>query len=181
MVTLRPGLSLRGRVVDESGNPIARAAVQATWQPALPGPERRPAGMPLSFHAATARSGFFEIEGVPQGAVTLSAQARGYMEKIREVELPLPEKAPEIEIALEKGALLTGHITTTEGEPVAGALVRVGDAGGVSDQEGKYLAEGAPPGMQRVSVLHPDYPRLETTHRLGPDLNTLDLQLEAGA
>jgi carboxypeptidase family protein len=181
-ITLEPGLSLAGWVVDEAGNPIARAVVEAIWQPILPGdPQRRPTGMPVSFYAKTARSGRFEIEGMPRGPITLAAEARGFIgEEHQDLEVPLPEGSADVEIVLKRGALLTGHITTTEGEPVPGVHVLVGDAGGVSDQEGQYLVEGAPPGLQRVSVFHPDYPRLETTHRLGPELNTLDLQLEAG-
>lgn len=182
VVTLEPGLSLRGRVVDEAGSPVPGAFVEATWYPTLPDdPERRETGMPVSFRTRTVRSGRFEIEGLPRGEVELSAQARGFLEKeIRGIELPRPEGTREIEIALERGAVLTGRVTTTAGDPVAGARVQVGEAGGASDRDGQYLVEGAPLGPQRVSVVHSHHRRLETTYTLRPESNTLDLQLEPG-
>ncbi len=182
VVTLEPSLSLRGRVMDEGRSPIAGAVVEATWQPTLADdPQRHPTGIPVSFHATTLRSGSFEIKGLPRGLVTLSATARGFIgEESPGLEVPLPDDTSEIEIVLKRGTLLTGRVMTTAGESVSGAHVRVGDAGGVSDQEGRYLIEGAPAGLQRVSVFHPHYPRLEINHHLGPGLNTLDLHLVAG-
>ncbi len=182
VIPLEKGTSLRGRVVDEARAPIAGATVEAVWQPVLASdPERLPVGMPASFHATTGPAGRFEISGLPEGLVSLGAQARGYVAREgRKLELPRPDDAPELEIVLEIGATLAGRIATTRGEPVGEARVRVGDAGGLSDPEGQYLVEGAAPGRQRVWVFHRDYRRFETTHVLGPDDNLLDVELEAG-
>ncbi len=137
--------------------------------------------MPVSFQATTIKSGRFELKDMPRGWVTLAVEARGFLSReVERIEVPPLPESPEIEVVLETGTILTGRVTTTAGEPIPGARVRVGDAGGVSDQDGQYLVEGAPPGVQRISVFHLDYPQLDTTYRLEPEHNTLDLQLEAG-
>jgi len=184
VVTLESGNVLRGVVVDEAGSPVPGAAVEATWPITLPGdPEHRLSAMTASAVATTRSSGRFEIEGLPAGSMALTVEAHGFVSKdMPRFEVPRPAGAPEVEVVLERGALLAGHITTTADEPVAGARIAVGDAAlGVSDQEGQYLVEGAPPGRQRISVFHPDYPRFEATRDLGPELNNFDVRLEAGA
>ena len=111
---------ITGRVVSDSGQPLANAVVQA-----------RPTGNPNAGQsAATDREGTFQVTGLEQGvSYYLYASMPAYTTPPRE---PGPTATPaayragdSVTLTLIKGAAITGTVMTATGEPVVGIRVRV--------------------------------------------------------
>lgn len=96
---LEPGVSLRGRVVDGAGAPVAGARV-VPWGNA----ERA---------AFAAVDGTFELEHLASGMLELAASARGMAERF--VPVGVTELRPPVEIVLTPGALVHGTVRSPSG------------------------------------------------------------------
>lgn len=148
-LTLRGAVTLRGRVVDERGKPVAHAAVTlATRDPQpldlAPGanadggvgelgvtaevpdlPVRAVEGWELGELATyTDADGSFHIEGLPPVPLLLSVAQRGYAS----TTLPLRELAPhdtrgDLELVLRAAGTAEGRVLDARGEPVANVQV----------------------------------------------------------
>ena len=151
-LTLRPAASLFGLVrFRDDSRPIAGATVRV-----------RTAGVDRS--VATGPNGTFEIPGLPPGKVTVDVT---HPEYAGEILSPLALEGgvtKEIEVQLTKGVTLELTVLDMEEEdengeevPVAGATVtalRIADDGyviGTSDEKGKVVFEGLPPGDYYVN------------------------------
>ncbi len=109
VLMLTGGETLRGRVVDPAGRPLARARI--VLQPA--------GGIPAQ-HSVRDAEGAFSISGLEPGLYRLAASAgagRG-----AEVELELPQRGGELLLVAPLGASIVGRVTSG-GAPVAGATV----------------------------------------------------------
>lgn len=179
-VVLRPGLGVRGRVVDVEDRPIAGAEIALT-----PAFRAGSFEMPLigREHAKTATSGAdgsFALAAVALGRYRVSARAEGFLAaEPREIEI-----APESEaliLVLGQGAILAGKATTIEGRPVAGARILAGETSAVSDAEGFYRVVGVTPGQLALEARHPIYRRIEREVTISLETeNVLDLVFEGG-
>lgn len=134
LVKLEPGMTLRGRVVDEAtGRPVAGAIVGLTlsdprdfrnpWKPWQP---------LLNFFdgtccAKTDGSGKFSLRGLPldreriDGKGSLAAAvhpdfAEGHAE-------PIADPGEEMIISMKRGVRVTGTVLDDEGNPIGGAMV----------------------------------------------------------
>ncbi len=101
-----------------------------------------------------ADDGSFALENVPPGTATLRVAARGYVTATRgDIEVEEGRTVRGIDVTLERGAKLSGHVTAV-GKAVAGVLVRAVSltgsnlATGVSDADGQYSIDGIPSGEQ---------------------------------
>lgn len=111
VLMLTGGETLRGRVVDPTGRPVARARLVV--QPAR--------GFPVHHNVRDA-DGTFSISGLEPGRYTLSASAgagRG-----AEVELEVPQRSGEVLVVAPLGASVVGRVTAG-GVPVSGAAVNL--------------------------------------------------------
>jgi protocatechuate 3,4-dioxygenase beta subunit len=178
---LEPATALQGRVLDESGAPVAGARVELQWQAFLPEDPEQPAGDPILRAARSDAQGRFEMRDVPLGRVRLSAAAPGFtgLESFK-LELPRPAAAGELRLVLARGAILQGRVTTAAGEPVPAVRVGVGAAVTSTGDDGSYWLEGAAVGRQNVIFLHPSYGRQTKAFEIQAGSNVLDLTFAPG-
>ena len=165
------GQTLTGRVVEEGGQPIAEASVIAT-----------PAGVASSSSSLAAlkvrtgltdETGKFVIDGLAPGAFTLTSFLPGYVSAAGSPGQPVYYRPGEsATLQMVKGGVITGVVTSFNGEPITGIRVRamqIKDAKGgparagtvtplqlfqewKTDDRGVYRIFGLDPGSYLVSV-----------------------------
>lgn len=190
VVVLRPAGRLRGRVVDSQGDPIQDAVVAAHPDPrAMTSMNGMRGSRPM--WTQTDDDGRFLIEGVEPGVLQVSADAEAYQEQVRTgIEVAAGQDL-EFNFELRTGAVVEGTVTTSDGEPVAGALLNIrrqvegeaylsGGASGQSDVEGRYRIDGVPTGPASISVFHASRERLKKSVEVRPGTTVVDLVLERG-
>jgi hypothetical protein len=118
LIPMRRGLGLRGRVVDETTNEgIASATI--SFREASVGRYER--NYQLRPSVSSRKDGSFTLDGVPPGAVRLEVRAGGYVR--REIDSFVTATTAPVEIALSKGAMLSGYLAGTDGiTPVPGEV-----------------------------------------------------------
>jgi len=104
VVTLDPGVNIRGVVKDPDGEPVADA--ELSWD----GPST----------AVSAADGRFELRNVPAGELALTVDAEGFVlfEEKKETQ------AGEVEVRMSRGARVTVTVKGENGRPVTGAWLR---------------------------------------------------------
>jgi protocatechuate 3,4-dioxygenase beta subunit len=114
------GAILRGRVLDERGEPVEDADVGAHLRGLL-----GEAGDALR-EAETNGDGDFLLLGVAPGALTVKASKRGYLDAVLRLDQPVGEgKAlAGLELVLSSGESIAGTVLLPGGGPAAGATVR---------------------------------------------------------
>lgn len=159
---LEPGQRVTGRVVDESGKPVAEARViyrgASSWgtraSPRLDG-------------VLSDASGKFEFEALPGGSFRFTATADGFSEGSSGlVSLSTQHETTSVEVVMEAEATLRGKVSSQDGEGVAAARVRVavktsGRMGPrqrtrevFSDDKGNYELSGLSRKEYQVIALH---------------------------
>jgi protocatechuate 3,4-dioxygenase beta subunit len=192
-VTLRPSSTVRGRVLDEDGDPVGDATVRLTV-------ERAGGGMAFQLVAGGEGSGDdgrFAIEDVEPGTVRLSVTADGYLPLERGgLEVPAGKDLEGLELVLKAGATVEGRVSAPDGGPAVGARVRLVDEaegnpmGGMrmrfdraaeTDGDGRYRLEGVETGPRTLQAEHEDFDRGVAELEVRPGENHLDLRLGGGA
>lgn len=156
--TARTG-TLSGRVVTESGQPVSHAGIYV--------------GAPMnpmqSRQSSTDDNGNFRIDGLDPMIYTVSAAAASYYTAPRDPEAlpPYYRLGDSVTITMSKGGVITGTVTSANGEPLVQASVRaimVRDANGKAltsaragidrqtDDRGVYRIYGLPAGSYIVAV-----------------------------
>ena len=151
--------AITGRVVSESGQPLAGASVSAFRSNGGSGPR-----------TATNSEGYFNIQGLDPGFYRLSANLPGYIIQIPQLDptsTPLYRPGDSASLTLVKGGVITGAVTNIDGEPVVNVGVRalrIRDAEGnkirvaafaqprMTDDRGYYRIYGLPPGTYIVAA-----------------------------
>jgi protocatechuate 3,4-dioxygenase beta subunit len=189
-IVLEDAVILRGRVVDERGDPVAAARLQLVAEPASLGDRLgRASASPMRF-ASTDGAGSFEIRGVTAGRWDLTVRADGFQNGGREgLEIPAAEEPEEIRIVLREGAVVRGRVVGAGGEPVAAAQVSA--LGGsrppfrshslrsaTTDSDGRYRLDGLPTRQMTFAVEHPKYRRQARDLEVRAGGNRLDFELE---
>ncbi len=151
-LVLGPGRAARGRIVDESGEPVGGAQVELLRNRAsmLAGDNSPDDGLYL---ATADEEGHFEILGLPEGWFDLRARRQGFLPH----ELEAVEVAGEVDfgmLVLSRGEPLKGRVTGPDGQPVEGLSVRVAELPfnlrsrvlapptGLTDAEGRFELTG---------------------------------------
>jgi hypothetical protein len=130
--------AISGRVVNENGQPLSHAAIFV--------------GAPMdplrARTTATDEGGNFQVSGLDALIYTLNASAPGYVMPPREPEaLPTYYRIGDsVTIAMSKGGVITGTVTSATGEPLVQAGVR---AIMIRDANGK------PPNLNRFGIDRP--------------------------
>lgn len=170
--------TVRGRVlVEGTDTPVAGVEVVAM-------PQARE-GIPSLSHGVTDASGAFVIDDVGPGMVSFLVHGQGYVNfdafRMRR-RGPSPPGAVQLEAGGEaettlfatKAATVHGRVTDASGKPVAGAVVRAGEAMGmgmmmamlgggslgttVTDADGRYrMTEVMPRGSARMTASAPGH------------------------
>lgn len=126
--------SIRGKVVDEKGNPLAKAGVTLRWN----GEEK---------WAATDEKGAFEFFLDAKGKGDVEARKRGYRTSpFQEIALSEDAELPPVTLVLEKEQVFKGTLSSAAGLPVVGGWIGalksyLGDEG-INPQQERTDAEG---------------------------------------
>ena len=125
---------IKGRVVSESGQPLANAVISA-----------RPTTTNESLGVATDRDGTFQLNELEPGlSYYVNAVMPAYTSPPPQQGVPTPtyRAGDSVTFTLFKGAVITGTVTNAAGEPVV--AVRVGVERVVRDRNGRRLTNGDP-------------------------------------
>ncbi|HWN44317.1 MAG TPA: carboxypeptidase regulatory-like domain-containing protein [Thermoanaerobaculia bacterium] len=196
VVTLRPGATLTGRVVDHRGQAVPGGEIFLLDKPASPNEMER-ALKDRKPGATVEADGRFSIEDLAQGSpVHVAVRSPGFL--IAQVRSVRPPTEKPVVIRLEPEAALAGRVVDEAGAPVPGARIDlhwqaflpeepdrpVGQPilrNTRADGEGRFELRGLPTGTARVSVAAPSFVPLEGVEVDLPRAGELRLVLERGA
>ncbi len=153
-LSLVEGQTVRGEVVDEVGEPVTQAAIEATSVADETAPP---------WKALTDDQGVFVLDHLQKGAQRILVRAEGYDEIARrvapfEVEARDGEEPPTLRIVLHHTGMISGHVTGSDGGPGDRTrIVLVGSGvwparSAEADSEGHYQFEGVPEGIYEISA-----------------------------
>lgn len=190
-IEIPAGGRISGHVVDKASHePVT--AFQAGIDPSRSG-----GGMVMRFTPAlrgfTTDDGNFVLENVPPGPVQVVVSAPGFT-TARVPTVTVEEgKTAEVEVALESGVRLAGHVSGPDGTPLSGVSVRPGGDGGfrvpgiaagaaaVTDANGDYSIDQLEAGDNKSFVFSRSGFLVEQrTVNLSGKETRLDVQLSAG-
>lgn len=184
-IVLQPAASLSGRVMDESGLPAEGVRLEATLSGQTPG-YGDPPGDPCpsdnhSGGAVSGEDGRFTISQLQPGWFSVSARKEGYRSATSErVRIEPGQSFDDLQIHLERGAVLQGRILDGKGDPVPGARIELDGKErhkGTSDTEGVYRLVGLAPGYFEVTAEHPDRGKVREAIKVQEGENSRDLRL----
>jgi hypothetical protein len=191
----RPGTVIGGRVVDESGRPIADAKVEVL----LPATQSQPTAR-YFFHAATVAT---DVEGRWQCDV-VPADLAGLQIFVEHAEYLPGQATPEAlvqptkraleqallaetnVVRLEQGVALTGRVLGPEGKPIAGARAAFGrgpmecshEPETTTDADGRFELLNCRKGASAVTVQADGFAPQMIQLVVGPEAKPLEFRLE---
>jgi len=188
-VELPPGSRVSGRVIDKTtGKPVkAFDAGLAISRP----------GSAIMLVAPTMRSftsddGTFVIDGVPAATHTLAVSAPGYvMARVPNVTVADGKNADNLEVALDAGVRVHGHVTGPDSAPLGGVLVRVdpalathgaamNDPYTLTDPDGEYVLENLDEGQTTLAFSRTGLLTVRKNVTLSGTSAQVDAQLSSG-
>jgi hypothetical protein len=120
-IELSLGGRIAGRIVDETGQPIDDAEVQALTKGAFFGMDSQELRKTESDE-----DGSFVLEAVAPGKVMLRAEAEGWLENDEQtVQLVDSGQVDNVELLLTSGESIAGQLTWADGSPASGVEVKV--------------------------------------------------------
>jgi len=148
-VSFEPGVEVTGRVVDDTGKPVPGARVELA-------PENR--FEPRQYRDVTGEDGRFRLAPVLAGKYRLKAGANGFTDTERPGTLAVAgEPVSNLEVTLDRGAVLSGRILGLPAEDLAQVEVEArGDNGETvaawTDGRGRYEIRSLAPGDWTVTA-----------------------------
>jgi membrane-associated protease RseP (regulator of RpoE activity) len=169
---VEPGATVRGRVLTRRGDPIAGDGVQ------LSAGERS-----FSSPARTGPDGSFAIAGLP--AATYEVSVTHGSGEVKLAPLVVAERATiDRDLVIDDTGGIRGVVASADGRPVSQIRVDAGIDGDArwhdltwTDDDGRFLFDGAPPGRYRLSTT-PEGREVDVTVRAG---ETVEARLETEA
>ena len=120
-LALKPGASIRGRVTDAEGQPVAKATVRAD-----PGTQFDFAGKNRFRLERTEDDGTYALLGLPAGPVALTVTAPNARLDKRDLELAAGQALTDVDVVLDLGDSIRGHVYLGQ-MPLAGVEVSLHD------------------------------------------------------
>lgn len=111
----RRARAITGRVISDSGQPIANATVRFNKVGARPGPGTT---------TGTDEQGSFRADDLDNGAYTISAWVPGFVAAGETAEPQYNRPGDLVTLQMTKGGVITGAVTDSLGEPVVAARIR---------------------------------------------------------
>ncbi|MBW8876209.1 MAG: carboxypeptidase regulatory-like domain-containing protein [Acidobacteria bacterium] len=180
---LTPVIHLAGHVVDAKGEPLSDARIFAGLYGPPPGDLILP-DPPCQFDssALSGPGGAFTVELEAPGLYEVTATRSGYLStSLRDFTIP-PEGLAGVEIRLDSGTTVSGHVTDPEGRSIAYASITMrgprSHAEVTADQDGKFLVEGIEPGEPRLEVSYTGYATKEVSLQVPPGGTQVDVVLD---
>ncbi|HET9227956.1 MAG TPA: carboxypeptidase regulatory-like domain-containing protein, partial [Thermoanaerobaculia bacterium] len=185
-VILGTGVTMIGRIVDETGKPVEGASVDLL--------QDDPTGF---LQAVSDASGVFSIRGLAPGQYQLAAVRKGFS-PITHSGVLMPEGPARLDlgdITLKAGAAIEGKVIDAEGRTVEGAEVQASktqeemnflslgnqqaDVVTFSSKDGHFQIRDLEPGLRySVSVRHPDYPPESLSGVEAPTAEPVTIELQ---
>lgn len=179
VLTLQSGASLRGRVVDDLGQPLASASVRGMNK--ADGEFGFTSSSSSILKATTDADGRFELLGLKDGAWEITAQMRNGPESDLRT-LTIPGDDTQLDLIVKRPATIAGFVVDPAGTAVAGARIFVDDRVDErfpyvtndrekmkTDDKGHFRAENLRAGKVSVRAEHPDWAQsLELEFDLAP-------------
>ena len=144
-IALSRGASVRGRVTDDGGKPLAEAQVMVMQETGEIQRSSRLVTRVGPSSATTGEDGTFAITGVETGPAQLLVRRRGYVLHRRTIEVEAETLA---DVVLERGLTVTG-VVTLHGKPITNASVDAGTSAvgsdhqsAITDERGRFTLEG---------------------------------------
>ncbi len=119
-LTLRRGGTVSGRVVDAQGNPVAEAELEVEQDQLVFGQ----GGFEVR-DGETAEDGTFELIAIAPGESSIQVEANGYLSVSEDIELAEGQTLAGLELVLDTGNSVAGHVYWPDRTPVAGVEVNV--------------------------------------------------------
>jgi carboxypeptidase family protein len=168
-VVLQSGLRIEGRVLNAQGEPVPGAFVQ-------------PRG---ASGTTTDVAGQYRLEGLPAGAVRLSAWHQLGQE---EIQLVLQPPGAQADITLPQGATIDGRILDSQGSANPGVRIELSGSHGAglravatSGQDGGFQFDSVGPGHYELRMRKEGFARRRQTLEVGTDpIHDLVLVLNEG-
>jgi protocatechuate 3,4-dioxygenase beta subunit len=183
-IALTPTVHLAGHVVGAGGEPLPGATVsawptdQAPMDLIMPDP---PCPFTFASSALTGAEGAFTLDLEGAGRYGVTAGGAGHLSAHLD-RLHVPSEGLDgLELRMDAGATVEGHVADPEGHPVVGAQVRLSEsrssAEAASDDDGNFLLEGVETGEGSVDVRHADFATEERQVQIRPEGTRIDLVL----
>ncbi len=178
ILRLRPSRTVKVRVLDNTGTPLANANVELRSQ--------------LTWSGASDNNGELVLAGVGARSPIVVVSAKGFARAAR--RLTLSRKEETVVVRLKRGVAVSGRVVDSAGKPVAGARVLPSSAsesfvvmtpardGIETDAKGNWSVPTLSPGVYRFTASHPAF----ATASLPPisverSLEGLEIELEEGS
>ena len=157
---LEPGWSIGGHVVDENGQPVAKAHVRPSIE--YKKPDDQPYQLGIGTNIQTDENGNWSFHLVPNSYETLRVTISHA--DFRPETFPLSRTKYEIEkqetvfepIELDRGIVVRGKVTDSDGQPIKGALIRTkfsnNEREARTNKDGLYELSGCQTGSCRIVV-----------------------------
>ncbi|HXH91145.1 MAG TPA: carboxypeptidase-like regulatory domain-containing protein [Thermoanaerobaculia bacterium] len=146
-----------------------------------------------AMRAFTSDDGTFAIDGAPVGSQTLSVTAPGYvMARVPNINVESGKSVEGIEVALDHGVRVSGHVTGPDGGPAGGVLVRVdpttstrgattNDSFTLTDPDGAYALDSLDAGPTTLAFSRSGLVTVRKSVTLSGSSSEVDAQLGAGS
>ena len=180
-LTLSDGGFATGRIVDDSGRPLAgRVRVEVFEDRGLP------AFASELLTSETKSDGQFVLGPLPLGRLGLVASAAGHASRPLEAEVPARGRTADLgDVTLETGLSIRGRVADRDGEGIAGATVVASGLAGdrsrfeaTSEADGAFVVGGLRPGLYQVRARAAGYGAAIAKAEAGSD--PVELVMEAG-
>jgi uncharacterized GH25 family protein len=162
VLVLQPGMTVTGRVVDDTNAPVTRFSIEASKETESGfGFLDRANSVSSRFEA---NDGRFEFAGLAEGSWSIVAHAKGFNDNEPAV-VNLPGDAPAMTLTLSRCATLSGVVVDASGKPVIKAEVSVeadrtasmrfssrSDSNVTTNERGEFKLDSAPSGGISVTA-----------------------------
>jgi 5-hydroxyisourate hydrolase-like protein (transthyretin family) len=195
VIELPSGGRITGRVLDKNSHePVTSFLAGVTTSRSGGGMVMMMPPMQKQF---TSDDGTFVLEGIKPGSTQVVVNAPGYTTaRVPNIEVEDGKTVPDVEVDVETGAKLTGHVTGPDGSPVAGVSVRedqmaggggrvmrfdATDTGGTTDPNGDYTIDTLEPGEKTFTFARSGYiAQQKIVSGAAAKETRLDVQLSSG-